>query len=675
LKKRFFYIIIFSFCLIGFVIIKILDELPFNIEQYFPQLKENGEIDTLEFAPNHPYLSTSALEQLNNFSAPQFKEHHHLLPNFLWMDPRYLGNLAQPNCKIKECVNLSTKIQAVLAHHWNYYFLVSSNLKAYGVYRDTNTFTGAWVKYANAHKKIPIAAISFWVQVQPNKIKNECNSKMAYAVNHLLPDCCYVHNNKHEKIAGNYPSPITPVEALQCDFLAQEMYIDSLLAVLQRPLQMINDNGEVFKLYDDDFLAQDKRIAKEKNKFPGLNWNQFQAIKRLEKEIAFRNSFMLKPALEHCIYTQYAIDGHNKYRHDYKTVRKINTQINHQYYATPDFYPRYPYNWKKWQGPWHGLKWLNISRRTEIALGDNLFSPFVAAGWDSVEVNNIRPAQWLGLLKILGAMGAEYYYTGFFNTSKSVAKPENYIWQAVMPVYAQATSSFYEDILRAGAIINQEDLIQYPAKDVPVVIRKSNHSKTWVIACTWQTGSNYNKNVGEYKEVVINIGHKKLKVKARRQGSVYIYSEENNQNVFYQIDGWHQYMHPYFWKKSIMLEAELYSKKIQTETVKKDDYSNFVSYAIIDSTLNIPFSYHGKSEKIKCIILWLKNDVHRQLLTLQLEHKSLGELEMKKHEKFLKYVIPINAGQLNIMDGKYMLTLKAFNPGLKLDKIEIETSE
>jgi hypothetical protein len=100
-----------------------------------------------------------------------------------------------------------------------------------------------------------------------------------------------------------------------------------------------------------------------------------------------------------------------------------------------------------------------------------------------------------------------------------------------------------------------------------------------------------------------------------------------------------------------------------------------VSYAIIDSTLNIPFSYHGKSKKIKCIILWLKNDVHRQHLTLQLEHKRLGELEMKKHEKFLKYVIPINAGQLNIMDGKYMLTLKAFNPGLKLDKIEIETSE
>ena len=60
-----------------------------------------------------------------------------------------------------------------------------------------------------------------------------------------------------------------------------------------------------------------------------------------------------------------------------RTVRKINIPINHQYYSTPDFYPRYPYNWKKWQGPWHGLKWLSISRKTEIDLGDNLFSPFV----------------------------------------------------------------------------------------------------------------------------------------------------------------------------------------------------------------------------------------------------------------------------------------------------------
>ncbi len=672
MKKRALYIIVLFIIAASYIIVKVIDELPVNLEQYFPSEHSNEEIDTLEFAPQHPFVAVSALDQLADFPAPQFKEHHQLMPNFLWMDPRYLGNFAQPNCNVKECVKLSTRIQAVLAFNWNYYFLVNSNLKAFNTYRDTTTFTGAWVKYANEHKNIPTAAISFWIQVQPDKVVNSCNSRIAYAVNHELPDCCYVHDKKGEKIEGNFPSPVTPVDALQCDFKAQSVYVDSLMAVLQRPLQMINDNGEVFKVYEDHFLAQDERIVKEKNKFKHLNWNEFQAMKRLEKEIAFRNSFMLKPALAKCLYTQYAIDGQNNYRHDYKTVRKINTPINHQYYSTPDFYPRYPYNWKKWQGPWHGLKWLNISRKTEIDLGDNLFSPFVAAGWDSIEVNNIRPAQWLGLLKILGAMGAEYYYSGFFNTTKAIAKPENYIWQAVMPVYAQSVTSFYEDILRNGAMIYDDGFIQYPAKDIPVVIRKSNKLKTWVIACSWQTGSNYNKNVGEFKEVKIDLGHKKIKVKARRQGSVYVYSEENNQPTFYQIDAWHQFMHPYYWSKNILLEAELYSNKIVTQANKNDDYTHFNSYANIGSTLEIPFTFHGKNKRIKQITLWIRNQTHLNSLAVQLNHHTIGNINIPKQDKLVKYVIPMHSTYQSLISGKYKLTLTTSNPGLMLDKIEFE---
>ncbi len=672
MKKSIFYILPILIVALGFITVKVIDELPVNLEHYLPILFTNKEIDTLEFAPAHPSVSISALEQLVEFPAPQFKEHHQLLPNFLWMDPRYLGNFAQENCNVKECVKLSTKIQAALANDWNYYFLVNSNLKAFNTYRDTSTFTGAWVKYANEHQNIPAAAISFWVQVQPNKLISTCSSRIAYAVNHELPDCCYVHNKDGVKVEGNLPSPIAPVNALQCDFKTQSIYLDSLLNVLQRPLQMINDNGEVFKVYDDNFLAQDQRILKEKNKFRNLSWKEFQAMKRLEKEIAFRNSFMLKPELANCLYTQYAIDGQNNYRHDYKTVRKINTPINNQYYSTPDFYPRYPYNWKKWQGPWHGLNWLNICRKTEIDLGDNLFSPFVAAGWDSIEENNIRPAQWLGLLKLLGAMGAEYYYSGFFNTTKTIAKPENYIWQAVMPVYAQAVTSFYEDILRNGAMLYDDGFILYPAKDVPVVIRKSNQRKIWVITCSWQTGSSYNKNVGEFKEVDINLGHKKIKVKARRQGSVYVYSEENKQPTFYQIDAWHQYMHPYYWDKNILLEAELYSNKIVTQANKNDDYTQYSSYAAITSSIEIPFTIQGKTKRVKHIALWIKNVANSNTLTIQLNRNSIAKLNIAKQHKAVRYVIPIQSKHKCLINGKYVLTLTALNSGLMIDKVEIE---
>jgi hypothetical protein len=629
------------------------------------------EIDTLEFAPQHPNVNVSALTQIQNYPSPQFKEQHQLLPNFLWMDPSYLGGLLQPKYSIKECVKLSTQIQAELAANWHYYYIVNTNLKSYKTYRDTNTFSGAWVNYANNHTEIPIAAISFWAQLQPNKVVSNCGAKMAYVYNNQLPDCCYVHNNKGELISRKYASPLTAVNALECDFLTQSVYVDSLLASLKRPIQMINENGEVFRVYEDDFLAQDKRIVAEKNKYQDLSWNEFQAMKRLEKEIAYKNSFMLKPALKQCLYTEYAIDGQNEYRHDYKTMRNINSKINNQCYSTPDFYPRYPYNWKNWKGPWHGLKWLQISRKTELDLGDNLFSPFVAAGWDSVEVNNIRPAQWLGLLKILGAMGAEYYYSGFFNTGKEVAKPENYIWQAAMPIYAQAITSHYEDILRHGNMLEDENYIQYPKSDVPVVVRKSIKYKTWVIACSWQTGSNFNKANEVEKEIKVDLGHKVIKVKARRQGSVYVYSEENNQTVFYQIDGWHQYMHPSYWSKNIMLEAELYADKITTTENENDDYTNFISAVSVDSIVTIPFSFHGKATNMKSINIWLKNDVEANTVEIKLGQNNLGKIEILKQAKFSKYIIPLAELNYLLKNGKYIISIIAKKPGLQVDKIEI----
>jgi hypothetical protein len=60
---------------------------------------------------------------------------------------------------------------------------------------------------------------------------------------------------------------------------------------------------------------------------------------------------------------------------------------------------------------------------------------------------NIRPAQWLGLLKVLTVWGAEFFYAGFFSLSTPFPIPANWVWQAAMPSYAQAlvsqTADFY----------------------------------------------------------------------------------------------------------------------------------------------------------------------------------------------------------------------------------------
>jgi hypothetical protein len=39
-------------------------------------------------------------------------------------------------------------------------------------------------------------------------------------------------------------------------------------------------------------------------------------------------------------------------------------------------------------------------RPSEIAAGNPWFSPFVAAGWSGKAESNVRPPQWLGLMKL-----------------------------------------------------------------------------------------------------------------------------------------------------------------------------------------------------------------------------------------------------------------------------------
>ena len=72
----------------------------------------------------------------------------------------------------------------------------------------------------------------------------------------------------------------------------------------------------------------------------------------------------------------------------------------------------------------------------------------------------MRPAQWLGFLKIMTALGAEYVETGYFTPLvfsakwKNVQLPQNYVWQAAAPAYAQATLSLWSDLLFNGHLVD-----------------------------------------------------------------------------------------------------------------------------------------------------------------------------------------------------------------------------
>ena len=75
-------------------------------------------------------------------------------------------------------------------------------------------------------------------------------------------------------------------------------------------------------------------------------------------------------------------------------------------HASVDMYVTHPREWDVGAGSWHGVDWLSMVLPSQIASGDNVYTPFVSPGWNAAEEKNVRPAQWLGLLKMVAVTGA-----------------------------------------------------------------------------------------------------------------------------------------------------------------------------------------------------------------------------------------------------------------------------
>jgi hypothetical protein len=221
---------------------------------------------------------------------------------------------------------------------------------------------------------------------------------------------------------------------------------------------------------------------------------------------------------------------------------------------------------------WHGLSWMAMVRPSELAAGDALYSPFVAAGWDGAAERNVRPAQWLGLLKILACWGAEFFYTGFFSLGQPFPNPSNWIWQAAMPSYAQAVTSLYSDLLFEGTVMRADDNTSYSATaehaDIlwagapnHVALARRHKSKDiFVIAAAINRVSNQRNNSRLVANVSISLpgGAGTLRVPVRLQGSVFLLDRTSKSNPkLVQLDAWHESTHPYYWAPETRIEAEL----------------------------------------------------------------------------------------------------------------------
>lgn len=560
-----------------------------------------AQIDPLEFPPGHPNYNnvTPAIDQLRTFPAPRFKANHTLLPNFNWMEPQWYGSRWQPGVTDAQAVVNSTDIQIELAKNWNYYFNVSWNGDA---------FNAAWKNAANANPQFKLGLITLRAQTKG------CNNSSCFWCQ-CLPNDHYLNNSSGQLLDenGNVTTekravrPTAPLSAFRQDGINAKGYITGGLSGLNRSVDWLNEDGEVYGFLSNSAMSKDPQVTAAKNA-SGLDWENYLASRWRAFDNDYRDQFINLPVLANAVYTEYRIGGHRDYQFRWEQAKFIGDQIKGQYYSTEDFYVRYPHNWKDWISAWHGLRWITEARHYEILNGDKLFSPAVAAGWDKNEENNVRPAQWLGLLKLIGIYGAEFMYTGFFNEGISYPTvlppdPKGYCWQSAIPSYAQAITSHAEDILRQGNLMvgDMTDNLHIPAipyyqfnagaTNKVVAVRQSG-AKYWIVG-TIQNSSNTINSTPINSTATFTLNGQALTINIRRHGSVYVYDNSNpTAKVFYQLDGWHQYEHPSRWSKDIEIEAEVCNDLTGTRKSYIPAFPNLTAFkTVVALTTNQTVSY------------------------------------------------------------------------------------
>lgn len=239
---------------------------------------------------------------------------------------------------------------------------------------------------------------------------------------------------------------------------------------------------------------------------------------------------------------------------------------------------------------------LDSDRPAAESLGDKLFSPFVAAGWHVQSERNIRPAQWLGMLKLIAIWGAEFYYVGFFSLGVPFSPSQNWCYQAAMPAYSQAISSTYADILFDDASHPVHSSFQgaySPGHEqtfgpisasspspwlwagapnrIAVARKASPSTELYVIASALERKSNQMGNAHAIANATIllpsgsstDTKDTRLQFEIRLQGSVYIYDATTSEPKFYQIDSWHEAKHPSYWSHHSAVEAEVFRGHLQ----------------------------------------------------------------------------------------------------------------
>ncbi len=514
--------------------------------------------------------SLDPLTQFQRFPLPRFRQGHALprVPG-LWVNLDYLagqfeqvpGTFAQ-RFDNAELASNATALQLELIERWHHTLVRHDRIDA------------AWTSYANAHPEVPLASGSFW----------------RGAVSSL---------SGSQLVAGAASPALDPAIFAPDGVATRDGFVSWASAQgLTRGFDIITENGET--PVDHVYSLTEAQLAT--NATANAHWTANRAAFGGEVRAyassrqtafirAYRDAFLApraadRPAaLRDALFLYYGLDGHPTYAPTWSIARDaLGLHDDGHPRAATSFYPRQAAWWYTGSSAWHGWRWILESRAAEIASGDAHFWPLVASGWAFHEERNMRPAQWLAILKSLSVAGADTTLPAFFVIpgcgggfggatdcdcggdsaclANVVQNRAAYAWQTVAPSYAQGVASRYDALLLDPASEWLQSVVSSDPGSLVVVRRLGQR---FVIAVSTHTLTNQ-RTARSYSERVVPIAleldgagatTETLRLPARAQGSVYLLDTSSTPPTLVQLDAWHESTHPSHWSADFALEAEV----------------------------------------------------------------------------------------------------------------------
>ena len=509
--------------------------------------------------------------------------------NFNWMDPwHYMVGLNVPRA---ERVNATVDLVAQLAARWRY-----------GLSLGSTDALNASIDLANAHPEWPLHGV---IPGERGQLLNASLPKgcfMQDAAGHLItikgdrvpPGGKPTLRTMSAKTATAQGCPDALFNVPNGDATRRPFDLLAKTGRLHRSFDILDSDGEVFislmspaETYD---YSKDPVSAADYAASGQPNWESFWSSWRVRLTNGWSQRILAPlsgSVFKGTRFTMYQVQGDNPYFGNWSITRTIGPKMadaatgRPSYYSTTEPYFTSPHNWWQCSGSYHGICWINHVRPSERALGDELFSPFVNPGWSQQAERNVRPAQWLGLMKVLAAWGAEWFYTSFFSLRAPFQDPANWCWQAFMPVYAQASvvSAAGDMFYKATLVVNDPNtsfamgddgtkgspLLWAGAPHVLALARKLGDS--YLVVATAQKLSNNGRNLfGSGRSAVrpsaVHIPGlpTPLLLNVRLFGTVVVVSNTSAPKPsITQLDAWHEGTHPTRWSRgATTYEAELF---------------------------------------------------------------------------------------------------------------------